>query len=131
MHIDVTLPEIPVDQRSELVKNLTETIGNVLDLPMEVRKNISIRLEMYGKNQVARGGTLVANNGVGLYHMDVYAPTLHLEQKRNLIRYMTEAFCDTVKMRGDQKEHVFVTVYEFSPENVGTGGRLLAEAVMV
>lgn len=129
MHLNVTLPKITVEQRTQLVKNMTETVGNVLDLPNNVRQRISIRFNMYDANETARGGHLLNGKDHPLCHVDVFSPSMERHHKQEMVRHLTTAFCETLGFKAQQREDVFITIHQFSPENIATGGRLLAELV--
>ncbi len=127
-HIRITMPEITVEQRQQLVKNLTETISNILQFPEEVRRRVSVRLDFYQKNEMGRGGQLLTTP-TGISHLEVFTPTVSYEQKRELATHLTKAFCDTLGQKPDAWQNVFLTIQEFHPDSAAVGGRLMAELV--
>ncbi len=54
----------------------------------------------------------------------VDGPSLELDRKRSLVRALTEA---ASKVYGIPEEAFSVLIREASPENVGLGGKLLAD----
>ena len=131
VHLEVTMFKIPVEQRAEVVKNLTETVGNILDLSRELCQRVSVLFNLKDANEIGRGGELLENRGEGIWHIDVYGPVFHYDKKHELGLHLTNALGDTLKLTPEQREHVFVTFHQFSPENVASGGRMLAELVQV
>lgn len=127
MHLNVTMPKIAVEQRTQLVKNLTETVCNILDLPNEVRQRVSLRLDMYEANETARGSRLLDGKTHPLCHIGVFSPGVPRDRKQALVHHLTNALCDTLGFKAEQRENVFITIHELSPENIGSGGRLMAE----
>lgn len=131
MHLNVVFPKCPVEQRAQLCKNLTETVANVLNLPMEVRRRISIRLDMFEMNETARGGQLLSAKEHQMYHIDLFSPGLSEQHKRELVRHLTTAFCDSLGVAQQHRDDVFITIHQFKPEDVATGGRLMADLAHV
>jgi phenylpyruvate tautomerase PptA (4-oxalocrotonate tautomerase family) len=130
-HLYVTLPRISTDQRDALVKNLTETMVNVLGLSSEVRRRLSIRLDQYEARDVARDGRPLDVSEHPLTHIDVFITELPFDQKRELVRHLTTALCDSLGFRSEQRDDVFITFHQFRPENIAVGGHLVAELAMV
>lgn len=130
-HLEVTLFKIPVDERTVLVKNLTETVGNILNFSTAEREHISVHLNMYRENEMARGGVLIANGHPHVCHLDLFAPVLNFDQKRELSLHLTNAFCDSLQIPPERRDTVFITIHQFSAENVAVGGRLNAELIHV
>jgi phenylpyruvate tautomerase PptA (4-oxalocrotonate tautomerase family) len=125
--MNVTIPKVTSEQRSAVVKNLTDTVGNVLGLPTEVRRRISVRLDLYDTNEVARDGRMLSAKDNPLCHIDLFVPELNVDQKRDLVRHLTTALMDSIGMRREQRDDVFITIHQFRPENIASGGRLLGE----
>jgi 4-oxalocrotonate tautomerase len=57
-------------------------------------------------------------------HISIQGPTLPLEKKRELVRKMTEVASDVYQI---PKEKFMIHIQEFSRENTGSGGMLLAD----
>jgi phenylpyruvate tautomerase PptA (4-oxalocrotonate tautomerase family) len=62
-----------------------------------------------------------------LCHIDLFVPELNVDQKRDLVRHLTTALMDSIGMRREQRDDVFITIHQFRPENIASGGRLLGE----
>lgn len=130
-HMSVTIPKATVEQRVALVKNLTETVANVLQLPQDVRRRISVRIDMYESQEVARDGRMLDIKQHPLSHIELYSPELPYDRKRELVRHLTTALCETLGFTPEQRDEVFITFHQFRPENIATGGHLVAELAMV
>lgn len=129
-HMTVTIPKTSVEQRVALVKNLTETVANVLGLPHEVRRRISVRIDMYESQEVARDGRMIDVKQHPLSHIEMYSPTIPYDRKRELVRHLTTALCETLGYAPEQRDEVFITFHQFRPEDIATGGHLVAELAM-
>lgn len=59
-------------------------------------------------------------------HIVVYCPPLEFEEKAAVVKGVTEAFA---KATGHEPEIISVHIQEFSYQNIGVGGQLLAEVL--
>jgi hypothetical protein len=123
MHIEVEMPEVAVERRGILMRNLTDTVANILGLPQAVRDSITVCLRFCGRSQMGRAGVLLHGAAPGLYHIDAYLTPLSPAVRQALTEHLTNALCDSIELPRAWMDQVFVRLHELPEENFACGGR--------
>ncbi|MHB2020069.1 MAG: tautomerase family protein [Candidatus Xenobia bacterium] len=122
-HIMVTIPVVPLEIKTEIIKNMTETLGNITGTPYE---DVTVLLKVYHPENAGRGGRPLSIAGGVLLHVDVYTPQLAFHDRVRLSEHLTRALADSLNLSPQAREQIYITFHQFSREHSAEHGHLSA-----
>lgn len=123
-------PELPVEEKRIIAKELTEAVVRSLNLHEEGRYWTLVHFMPFKLEDFAIGGTLVADSQNPCYYLEITERDLTPEKKETLVRELTRVLANLFNLGPDQLYKINIIFLEYKPEDMAREGRFLSQMGM-
>ena len=123
-------PELPIEQKRIMVKELTEAVGRSLNLQEEGRNWTLIHFMPFKLEDFAIGGALMVDTQNPCYYLEITERDLTTEKKEALVRNLTAVLADVFKLAPHELYKINIIFQEYKPEDMARAGKFLSQMGM-
>ncbi len=121
--LEVSVPKLTLENKSQLAKSLTEAFVAITGMPADV---FGIRFFDYEIGESVNGGKLWdGSSGKPYHHFVLFSGRLQCDVKKKLIESFSQAYTGCIG-KPDWKPVIFICELPF--DNIGVDGKPLSEA---
>jgi phenylpyruvate tautomerase PptA (4-oxalocrotonate tautomerase family) len=121
-------PELPVEQKSIIAKELTEAVARSLNLQESGRNWTIVQFMPFKLENVALGGRLMNLDAANpFYYLEILDSGWNREKKETLVRELTPLLAKLLNLEPAQLYKLSILFQEYNPEDMARAGRFLSE----
>lgn len=121
-------PDISLDQKRVLVKELTEEIVDSLDLPPEYSHWTFIHFIPYKLEEFAIGGKLTIDTQNPWYYLEITERDWTTKKKETVVHNLTLLLGKLLNLTAEDLYRINIILLEYKPEDMARGGKLLSQS---
>jgi phenylpyruvate tautomerase PptA (4-oxalocrotonate tautomerase family) len=136
-YMKLTTPELSVEQREQIARQLTEAVVRLMAPPggrgptaQELRERCTVHFTPYEPTMMAIGGKLMRDRAEKDVTMEFSDWGLSLNHLRLLARELTPVLAKLFGMEG-QLDHVNIRFHPYPPHHFAVGGKLLYDLIPI
>lgn len=126
-YLRIYSPELAVDAKREIVKDLTEVVTHSLELPQKAANWCTIHFIHYRLEDLAIGGQLVIDNQHISYRIELFYHDIKTNNKEKIVNNLTEAFGRHLNLGQEKLYTINVIIKEYNPKNYAIGGKFITD----
>ncbi|MBV9386749.1 MAG: hypothetical protein JOZ78_10010 [Chroococcidiopsidaceae cyanobacterium CP_BM_ER_R8_30] len=121
-------PEISVEEKRILAKELTKEVVSSLNLPTELSNWTFIHFVTYKLEEFAIGGNLVLDTQGPWYFLEITERNWDIEKKQTVVRNITLLLSKLLKLKSEEIYKINIILLEYKPEDMARAGKLLSQS---
>jgi phenylpyruvate tautomerase PptA (4-oxalocrotonate tautomerase family) len=116
-------PELPVETRRALARELTAGVVRALHLPPDAREETTVYFLPFHPEDVAVGGVLVADGADPTYHLEVIDRTISPDRRVALNRELTPLLAHLLGLGAEELDRINLIFHSYDAHDLSVGGR--------
>ncbi len=118
-------PELPLNQKRRIARELTDMLVHVLDLSEYQRHYCMIYFISMGLEEIAVGGKLLCDTRGYEYYLDIYERDLTLSKKQLLLEECTSLLRHLLNLSSENLSKIHILFHEYKSEDFAIGEKFL------
>jgi len=120
-------PELSIEQKRVLVKELTEEIVYSLELPAEYSNWTFIQFIPYKLEDFSIGGQLIIDTQNPWYYLEITERDWTKRKKETIVHNLTLLLGKLLNLKFEELYKINIILLEYKPEDMARAGKLLSE----
>lgn len=121
-------PELSVEEKRTLAKELTQEIISSLNLPAELSNWTLIHFVPYKLEEFAVGGNLILGSQGPWYFLEITERDWTLEKKETIVHNLTLLLGKLLNLKSEELYKINIILLEYKPEDMARAGKLLSQS---
>lgn len=126
-YVRLFIPEISLEKKRTLVRELTQSLMNALHLPAAAADWCTIHILPLKSENVAVAGVLLADRGEPSYLIEITDRTLTIESREAIVHELKPSLMRNLGLRADQSYFLNFKFTVCEPRDFAIGGQFLNE----
>jgi len=128
-YIRLFVPEVSVDKKREIAKDVTNSVLGALKMPEESKDWLTIQFVTYKPEDLAIGGLLVADGSTAEYYIDYIDLDVNERLKEDLARDVTASICRAFSLQPAHYGRVNFRFQCVTPDEIAMGGLFVRKLI--
>jgi len=127
-YLRIYTPELPVDLKRQIAKEVTDALVRSLELPEDYRLHTTIHFIPFRPEDMAVGGELAVDNDELHYQVEVYDRYLMPPKKRVMAAELTAVLGRLLGLGSEKLGNIYVRFCEYALDDLSIGGIFLNQS---
>ena len=120
-------PDLSLEQKRVLVKDLTEEIVHSLELPPEYSNWTFIQFIPYKLEDFSIGGQLIIDTQNPWYYLEITEREWTTKKKETVVHNLTLLLGKLLNLKFEELYKINIILLEYKPEDMARAGKLLSQ----
>jgi phenylpyruvate tautomerase PptA (4-oxalocrotonate tautomerase family) len=120
-------PELTVEQKRDIARDITEAMLRALRLPLEARDWTIVHFFPFSPENYAVGGVLSSDSGVVDYHLEVSDRSLTQPMRERIVAEVTPTLVRLLGLKDDDRFKINIIFRSYSLDDLAIGGFFLRD----
>ena len=128
-YIRLFVPEVSVDKKREIAKDVTDSVLGALKMPEESKDWTTIQFVTYKPEDLAVGGKLIADGSAQEFYVDYIDLDISQGLKEDLARAVTASVGRAFELQPSQYGRVNFRFQVVTPDEIAMGGHFVSKLI--